>query len=221
MDCNPPGSSVHGILQARILQWVAMPSSRGSFQPRNRTQVSRIAGGFFTIWATREALYWDTDARLQARADRSDDTRSPQFWMEWWSLLSLTLCGRGLRTARTCFTLPSTSVTGKAVVWPRLSLRRGRDCEVQSRGRAFAGTQLLGKSLWWAVPIFTPINGRREKAGFASQPSGPQLCSRAWVLAAGLLPASSPLSPPWDDDWLWIPSLCDLKEKACAVTNLL
>ena len=130
MDCNPPGSSVHGILRARILQWVAMPSSRGSSQPRNRTQVSRIAGGFFTIWATREAQYWDTDARLQARADRSDDTRSPQFWMEWWSLLSLTLCGRGLRTARTCFTLPSTSVTGKVVVWCRLSLRRGRDCEV-------------------------------------------------------------------------------------------
>ena len=44
-----------GILQARILEWVAMPSSRGSSQPRGRTQVSCIAGGFFTIWATREA----------------------------------------------------------------------------------------------------------------------------------------------------------------------
>ena len=45
-----------GILQARILEWVAMPSSRGSTQPRGQTQVSRIAGGFFTVWATREAL---------------------------------------------------------------------------------------------------------------------------------------------------------------------
>ena len=44
MDCSPPGSSVHGILQARILEWVAMPSSRGSSQPRDRTQVSFIAG---------------------------------------------------------------------------------------------------------------------------------------------------------------------------------
>ena len=44
-----------GILQARILEWVAMASSRGSSQPRDRTQVSHIAGGFFTIWATREA----------------------------------------------------------------------------------------------------------------------------------------------------------------------
>ena len=55
-DCSPPGSSVHGILRARILEWVAMPSARGSSQPRDRTQVSYIAGGFFTIWATREAL---------------------------------------------------------------------------------------------------------------------------------------------------------------------
>ena len=55
MDCSPPGSSVHGILQARILEWVAMLSSGGSFQPRDRTQVSSIAGGFFIIWATREA----------------------------------------------------------------------------------------------------------------------------------------------------------------------
>ena len=49
MDCSPPGSSVHGILQARILEWIAMPSSRGSSQPKDRTQVSRIVGGFFTI----------------------------------------------------------------------------------------------------------------------------------------------------------------------------
>ena len=48
MDCSPPDSSVHGILQARILVRVAMPSSRGSFQPRDQTQVSHIAGGFFT-----------------------------------------------------------------------------------------------------------------------------------------------------------------------------
>ena len=48
--------TVHGILQARILEWVAIPFSSGSSQPRDWTQVSHIAGGFFTIWATREAL---------------------------------------------------------------------------------------------------------------------------------------------------------------------
>ena len=46
-----------GILQARILEWVAMPSSRGSSQPRDQIQVSLIASTFFTVWATREAHY--------------------------------------------------------------------------------------------------------------------------------------------------------------------
>ena len=50
MDCSPSGSSVHGIPQARILEWVAVPSSRGSSQPRIWTQVSCIAGSFFTVW---------------------------------------------------------------------------------------------------------------------------------------------------------------------------
>ena len=58
-DCRLPGSSVHRILQARIQEWVAMPSSRGSSHPRDWTQVSHIADRFFTIWATREAReYW-------------------------------------------------------------------------------------------------------------------------------------------------------------------
>ena len=54
MDGNLPGSSVHGILQARTLEWVAIPSSRGSSWPRDWTQVSCIAGRFFTNWDSRE-----------------------------------------------------------------------------------------------------------------------------------------------------------------------
>ena len=51
--------TIHGILQARILEWVAFPFSRGSSQLRDWTQVSLIAGGFFTHWATSEAQeYW-------------------------------------------------------------------------------------------------------------------------------------------------------------------
>ena len=49
--CDPMDYTVHGILQARILQWVAFPFSRETSQPRNRSQVSHIAGGFFTSWA--------------------------------------------------------------------------------------------------------------------------------------------------------------------------
>ena len=56
MDCSPPGSLVHGIFQAWILEWVAISFSRGSSQPRDRTQVSRVVCRCFTIWATREAV---------------------------------------------------------------------------------------------------------------------------------------------------------------------
>ena len=50
--CDPKDYTVHGILQARILEWVAFPFSRGSSQPRHQTQVSHIAGRYFTSWAT-------------------------------------------------------------------------------------------------------------------------------------------------------------------------
>ena len=57
--CNPTDYAVPWILQARILGWVAFPFSMGSPQPRDRTQVSRTAGGCFTSWATREPQeYW-------------------------------------------------------------------------------------------------------------------------------------------------------------------
>ena len=55
-DCSLPSSSVHGIFQARVLEWVAISFSRGSSQPRDQTQVSHIVGRRFTIWATREVI---------------------------------------------------------------------------------------------------------------------------------------------------------------------
>ena len=71
MDCSPPDFSVHGFLQARILKWVAISFSRGSPQPRDWTQISHIAGRFFTIWVNREAL------RVVLKTDRGLD----QLWM--------------------------------------------------------------------------------------------------------------------------------------------
>ena len=70
--CDPMHCIVRGILQARTLEWVAFPFSRGSSQSRDWTQVSRIAGGFFTSWATGEALI------------------SPQIKLQFTSLTSLT-----------------------------------------------------------------------------------------------------------------------------------
>ena len=61
MDCSPPDFSAHGILQASILECIAIPFSRESSQPRNQTPVSCIAGGFFTIWAPREPLSYPSD----------------------------------------------------------------------------------------------------------------------------------------------------------------
>jgi len=65
MDCSLPGFSVHGILQARLLEWLAIPFSRGSSQPWDWTQTSCTEGSFYTIWTTREAqrlirvnVYW-------------------------------------------------------------------------------------------------------------------------------------------------------------------
>ena len=54
MDRSPPGSSVHGVPQPRIVEWVAMPFSRRSSQLRDRTPITCSTGRFFTIWATRE-----------------------------------------------------------------------------------------------------------------------------------------------------------------------
>ena len=54
VDCSPPGSSIHGFSQARILEWVAISFSRGSSWPRNQTHISLIAGRCFNLWTTRE-----------------------------------------------------------------------------------------------------------------------------------------------------------------------
>ena len=60
IDCSPQGSSVHGILQARILEWVAVPFSKGSSQPRDWIHIFHTAGRFFIVWATSEAPeYWN------------------------------------------------------------------------------------------------------------------------------------------------------------------
>ena len=73
-DCSPPGSSVLGILQARILEWVAISFSRGSYQPRNWTQVSRIAGRLFTLWATGKP-YLGGGCCFPSRAAFSEEDR--------------------------------------------------------------------------------------------------------------------------------------------------
>ena len=71
-DCSPPGSSTHGIFQIRILEWVAISFSRGSSQPRNRTQVCCIAGRLFTIWTTKEGNAGLEEAQAGIKISRRD-----------------------------------------------------------------------------------------------------------------------------------------------------
>ena len=87
MDCYPPSSSVHGTFQARILEWVAMPSSRGSSQPRDWTQVSHMAGRFFTIWTTSEAqskaqmtMIWFKNSKIPEKEGRHQDHLKVLIW---------------------------------------------------------------------------------------------------------------------------------------------
>ena len=73
VDCSPPGSSVHGILQARILEWVAIPFSMGSSPPGDQTRVSCIAGRFFIVWVTRK-----TQRKLEEKFNRTIDKISQE-----------------------------------------------------------------------------------------------------------------------------------------------
>ena len=84
MDCSLPGSSVHGIFQARILEWVAISFSRGSSWPRDQSRVSGIVGRRFVIWATREAH----DKPRQCIKNQRDGLQKGQAIEGWQWLLS-------------------------------------------------------------------------------------------------------------------------------------
>ena len=89
MDCSPPGSSIHGILQARILEWVAISFSRGSSWPRDQTQVSLIAGRGFTSeppgnpWIHRTLLNTHTQLWLYLNISWWSKGKTSQNWSGW------------------------------------------------------------------------------------------------------------------------------------------
>ena len=84
--CNPMHYTVHGILQARVLEWVAIPFSRGSSQLGDQTQVSCTAGGFFTSWATRAAC----------NAPSRSTWGEPQLTV-WWTSFQVLVLGVSVR----------------------------------------------------------------------------------------------------------------------------
>ena len=103
VDCSLPDFSVHGILQARILEWVSIPFSRGSSRPRNWTWVSRIGGRRFNLWATREAHKQSPNLEahdtiiinlkdvLNRRKNKEEEKRRA-FWLQSWGKPSFPTC---------------------------------------------------------------------------------------------------------------------------------
>ena len=80
MDRGLPGFSVHRILQARVLEWVAIPFSKGSCWPRDQTQVSGIARRFFTIWATGKSLYKFRDWEIKTEIHKDKNRRKQKYF---------------------------------------------------------------------------------------------------------------------------------------------
>ena len=78
MDCTLPGSSIHGIFQARVLERVAISFSRGSSQPKDWTWVSCIANRCFTIWVTREPWWLYGSQQIMENSLRDVNTRPPE-----------------------------------------------------------------------------------------------------------------------------------------------
>ena len=98
--CSLPDSSVHGFSRPRILEWVAMPSSRGSSQPTDWTQVSLIAGRFFIVWAIREAqsihVAWWKSPTTESKSWKHRHCRSSGQFPDKRTLIRLTVVGAGI-----------------------------------------------------------------------------------------------------------------------------
>ena len=120
MDCSPSGSSVYRILQARILEWVAIPFSRESSWPRDRSCVFCIAGRFFTIWATREAH------GVHAKLLQCD----PKDWRRKWQPTPVFLPGEshGQRSLVGCSPWGRTESDTTEAIWQQTL--RTADCQV-------------------------------------------------------------------------------------------
>ena len=131
MDCSLPHSSIHGIFQARILEWVAISFSRGSSRPRDRTWVFLIAGRCFTIWDTREALLYATCLQLRERVKENVAKCLTV------SQLRCRFYGSGSEVAQSCPTfcdhmdcsLPGSAIYGifqaRVLEWVAISFSRG------------------------------------------------------------------------------------------------
>ena len=170
MDCSLPGSSVHGILQAGIPEWIAISFSRGSSWPRDQTQVSCIVGRFFTNWATREAPRIGREHIPFSFKDKAGKWKRVLFrtWRVWATTLATSW---GICSAQESFFFLETVLTSRIrVVWLRFpshfqQLTRG-DIGAErwiERQRLISGWQnpLLGKRMSMPTKERTEWTGGR------------------------------------------------------------
>ena len=130
MDCSLPETSVHGIFQARVLEWVAISYSRVSSRPRDRTQVSCIVGRRFTVWATREA-HEDLNLHLN-RVDWEVGER----WRDKEVVMKIQEAG---------LSLPFPGSTKSSFVSISVSLREEEEGKTAREGQV---TKTLSSTLW-------------------------------------------------------------------------
>ena len=156
MDCSLPGSSVHGIFQARVLEWAAITFSRGSSQPRDRTQVSHTVGRHFTVWATTglridafELWCWRRLLKVPWTAMRSKQSILKETSSEY-SLERLML---KLKLQYFGYLVWRTNSFEKTLIWGKTEGRRRRGQQSMrwldgiTTGWTWVGTSL--RSWWW------------------------------------------------------------------------
>ena len=172
MDCNLPGFSVHGIFQARVLEWVAISFSRGSSRPRDRTWLSRIVGRHFTLWATREAL--------------EDDNSEWQFF-----LFLVSSWGNYLLSF---FTFPICFRCQMTIEWSMLGSSATSPIAVRGSPLMMVLSWLLSTSTGWPLhssssrlssPFQNILNHHCTVIGSSS---GPNALLMLWVVSAALWP---------------------------------
>ena len=190
MDCSRPGSSAHGVLQARILEWVALSFARGSFPPRDRTCVSCIVGGLFTDWATRESdvgiACWDLGA-WECELESELGSLGFSFYA-----FAPVRCHEASRSAGRRRALEKRCPGRARWVWMQRTFPRSRGWAVRGRQGVFTD---------WV--FCSPAYPTPERGMCCCSPAGGGLGKGTPRLPGPWRPLPSPRAAPGRGGWLW------------------
>ena len=197
MDCSPPGSSVQGILQARVLEWVAISFSRGYSWHRDRTPISCIAGGFFTVWATREVLsvFRHKNSIVVGEETEAHWPPTPDFYLPVQGLGYTLLHSTPSRIS--CRLLPGGRVSGAHLMacvgrgWPG-----SRAVDGGAGGEVWLEEQMLcARGGWSALNRGPQLGFHNDINGGQAEPSVVQMGKLRWRLLQSLRGEGPAISP--------------------------